>query len=201
MTKSKKKIIAIDIDEVLMPHFQDLIDYYNRLYGTSLTLEDNHPKDSSRWGTPSMKVAIRRVEKFFDTNEFKNSTPFEDSKKAIKILSDNFTLVVITARDEIIKQTTKNWLEKHFPEFFKEVHFTSMYNLEGKARTKGEVAKSIKADYLVDDNFDHIIAAYKHGVKGLLFGNYPWSSNVQLPKGVIRANDWNDVLDYFNLQC
>jgi len=197
MSYLAKKVIAVDIDEVLMPHFQDLINYYNELYGTELTLEDNHPKDSSRWGTKSMEEAVRRVEKFFDTDTFKNSQPFEEAIDAVSILSKQYTLVVITARDDIIEEMTRNWLDRHFQELFKTVHFTSAYNLEGKSRLKSEVAKSVNADYIIDDSFEHIESANKLGIKGLLFGDYPWNHDKVLPDGVIRVNNWDEVLKYF----
>jgi uncharacterized HAD superfamily protein len=195
---SEKPIIAVDIDEVLMPHFQDLINYYNRLYGTRLTLADNHPKDTKGWGTDSREEAIKRVQKFFETDEFKNSQPFEEAMESIKKLAERFTLVIVTSRDGIIEETTRNWLDKHFPQLFHDAHFTGLYSLDGGAKSKAGVAKEIKADYMIDDSFDHISQAAEHGIKGLLFGEYPWNNYQELPNNVVRVKDWHEVLEYFN---
>lgn len=191
------KTIAIDIDEVLLPHFQDLINYYNRLYGTSLTLADNHPKETTNWGTDNIKEAVERVQKFFDTDEFKNSQPFNDAKDAVRKLAQNYRLIVVTSRDTIIEETTRNWLDQHFAELFEEVHFTSMYSLDGAQRSKGEVSKAAKVDWLIDDSYDHIAEAASHGIKGLLFGDYPWNQQAELVDGAIRVKDWDAVLAYF----
>ncbi len=192
--------IAIDIDDVLLPHFQDLITYYNRLYGTSLTLEDNNSQDPANWGTDSREEAIRRVQKFFDTDEFINSQPFSEAKEAVAELARSFKLIIITARYTVIEETTRNWLSRHFSEIFQEIHFTSMYSLDGKERTKADVCKEAKANWLVDDSYEHIIGASKVGVNGILFGDYPWNQHNDLPKNVTRAKDWDEVLDYFSLQ-
>lgn len=191
------KTIAIDIDEVLLPHFQDLITYYNNLYGTNLTLADNHPKDVSRWGTDSRKTAIGRVQKFFETDEFKNSQPFIEAKHAVRELAHNFRLVVVTARDTIIEETTRDWLNQHFNELFQEVHFTSTYSLDGRERSKSDVAKAAQVDWLIDDSYEHILGAAKEGISGLLFGDYPWNQQKKLPENVLRVKDWSEVLSYF----
>ncbi|HET7827468.1 MAG TPA: hypothetical protein VFK97_01205, partial [Candidatus Saccharimonadales bacterium] len=65
-----KPTIAVDIDEVLAPHFQGLIDWYNAEHNTRLTLEHNHPNDPRPWGTSDYNEAIRRVQKYFDTPDF-----------------------------------------------------------------------------------------------------------------------------------
>jgi|SRR5579862_1198888 len=194
----KKPIIAVDIDDVLMPHFQDLINWYNREYGTNLMLADNHPKSIDNWGTDSFQAAIKRVHRFFDTDEFLNSRPFKEAKAAIKDLSDDYLMFVITSRDTLIEETTRKWLNEHFPEIFKEAHFTGLYRLKGRPIPKSEIAKQIKADYLIDDSLEHVTGASEIGIKGLLFGDYPWNQADKLPSAVVRVKDWQEVLEYFD---
>jgi uncharacterized HAD superfamily protein len=191
------KTIAVDIDEVLMPHFQDLIDWYNKQYGTELTLLDNHPTDPRPWGTDSFEEAIRRVHRFFDTQMFKDSKPFSEAKHAVRKLSRNYEMIVITARDTILERVTRDWLDEHFKELFTATHFTARYNLEGEIQTKASVALTNKTDYLIDDALDHCEDAAKVGIKALLFGDYPWNQTDKLPKGVVRVKNWQEVLDYF----
>jgi uncharacterized HAD superfamily protein len=189
--------IAIDIDEVLLPHFQDLISYYNRVYGTRLTLSDNHPQDVTNWGTDSRSVAIKRVHKFFDTEEFKNSKPFAEAKEAVKKLSEDYNLIIITARDTIIEETTRNWLNEHFPDLFKEIHFAGTYTLDGTVKSKADIGLSANADWLIDDSYEHILQASKAGIKGILFGDYPWNNKQALPASSVRLNSWQKVLEHF----
>lgn len=197
---SARKTIAVDIDEVLMPHFQDLADWYNRHYGTELTLANNHPKTTEDWGTDSFEEAVRRVQQFLLSDTFKNSQPFEEAKEAIKRLAKRYKLVVITSRDDLVRETTHRWLEIHFKDLFEETHFTAMYSLKGKARHKADIAKEIGADYLIDDSVEHVGRAAKTGVTGILFGDYPWQEGVRLSRGVVRLKNWQEVLEYFTHQ-
>ncbi|OGL37287.1 hypothetical protein A3B63_01695 [Candidatus Saccharibacteria bacterium RIFCSPLOWO2_01_FULL_49_22] len=196
MPKAKPKI-AVDIDEVLVPHFQDLIDWYNRKYGTKLTLTDNHPTDPEGWGTDDISEAIRRVHGFFETPEFLGLKPFKEPFAVLKELSDRYNLVVVTARDTVLEKITRDWLDEHFVDLFKEAHFTARFSLEGKSQTKTSVCLSIGAEYLVDDALDHCIDAAEHGIKALLFGDYPWNQASYLPPDVTRVKNWQEVLDYF----
>jgi len=193
-----KPIIAVDIDEVLVPHFQDLIDWYNSQYGTRLTLHDIHASDTTNWGNASFEETVRRVHGFYETDSFKHVQPFAEAKPVLLVLSERYSLVIVTARDTIIEKMTRDWLALHFQDFFGEAHFTAQYSLEGKGRSKAEVCKEINAAYLIDDDPKNILAACEQGVRGILFGDYPWSKSKKLPGGVTRCHDWAAVQEYFN---
>lgn len=195
---ANKPIIAVDIDEVLAPQFQDLIDWYNKMYGTKLTLADNYPKDPRPWGTNNVEVAVKRVHKFFETDGFKKQQPFQEAKAALKVLNKTYRLVVITGRDNMVKAVTKNWLDRHFTELFAEVHLTAVYSLEGKTQSKAKLMKDLGISYLIDDNLDHVIEAAHEGLKALLFGIYPWNRAEELTENITRVKNWQDVLEYFD---
>lgn len=198
MNDVKKQIIAVDIDEVLVPHFQDLIDWYNNEYGTQLTLADNHPKSTENWGTTTVEDAVRRVQRFYETDNFKHAKPVTEAKYALRQLSDDYDLVVVTARDTLIEQSTREWLDEHFTELFREAHFTPRYNLEGNNRSKAEVCAEVGAAYLIDDSLYNLQDVLKVGTKGILFGDFPWSPKEDLPDGIVYCADWAAVLEHFD---
>jgi uncharacterized HAD superfamily protein len=35
-------------------------------------------------------------------------------------------------------------------------------------------------------------------MSGVLFGNYPWNQVDKLPDNVVRVNNWQEVLEYFD---
>jgi len=195
---ANKPIIAVDIDEVLTPHFDELIKWYNRKYGTKLTLAHNHPSDPKPWGTDKFEEAVKRVHGFYETPEFLDSPPYEEAITALRKLSNRFEIVVITARDSIIERVTRDWLDKHFKDLVREAHFTARFSLEGKNRTKALVCLEIGAGYLIDDAPDNALEAAAQGVNVLLFGDYPWNDLKEMPEGITKVKDWQEVLEYFD---
>lgn len=196
----RKSVIAVDIDEVLLPLYPLLFRWYNREYGTRLTLADNESKDLALWGTQTEEEAIRRVHRFFDTAIFRNAQPFREAKHAIRHLSERFTIVAITARDTLIEEVTREWLDEHFSELIHEAHFTAKYSLEGGARKKIDVCREVGATHLVDDNLQNCLEVAESGLQAVLFGEYPWNVAPSLPKRVIRCKEWAEVVEYFNAQ-
>jgi uncharacterized HAD superfamily protein len=194
----KKPIISVDIDDVLVPHVEDLISWHNKEYGTKMDLVHYHSKNPKDWGSKTIEEAIKRVQRFFTTPDLLDAKPMEDAASALSSLSENYTLIVITSRDNIIEDVTNNWLSRHFPEIFKEAHFTARFNLEGKSGKKSAVALNAKAEYLIDDTLENALDAAEAGIKVLLFGDYPWNQLKELPGGVTRVKDWRGVLEYFD---
>ncbi len=193
-----KPIIAIDVDDVLLPHFEGLIAWYNAEYGTNLTTANNHPVDITPWGASSIDEAVKRVHSYFETEAFKNEKPYDATGPALDELDKNYELFIITGRDEVIEDTTRDWLQTYFPDVFKEVHFTSQYSLVGKSRSKAEVTALLNADYFIDDNLPAVTEVAASGVPSLLFGDYPWNETDSLPGNVTRVADWPAVLKYFD---
>jgi uncharacterized HAD superfamily protein len=195
---ASKPIIAVDIDDVLVPHVEDLIAWHNREYGTRMTLDQYHSRNPKDWGSDTIEEAIKRVQRFFTTPEFLDARPIDDAAQVLGHLSENYILIVITSRDNIIEDVTNDWLNRHFPEIFKAAHFTARFNLEGKSGKKSVVALDAKAKYLIDDTLENVIEGAEAGLKILLFGNYPWNHADELPPGVTRVKNWQEVLEYFD---
>lgn len=200
MPVMNKPVIAVDIDEVLLPHFEDLITWYNKTYGTFVKLADNGNHDLKVWDTNTLEEAVKRVHSFYETSEFKSAKPFHEALGVLNTLSHKYDLVVVTARDSIIEESTRLWLKEHFKDLIMQAHFTAFYSLEGKMRKKADVCLEIKAKYLIDDSLGNILGAAEVDVHGILFGDYPGNQIVELPPNVIRCKDWAAVLEYFNAE-
>lgn len=192
-----KEIIAVDVDDVLVPHFEDLIAWYNREYGTSLQLSDNHSNDNAVWGTKTEREAIMRVERFYETDEFLNGQPALEAQEILKELNKRYDLIIITARDSKIEAATRNWIDAHFYQLFRIVHFTAQYSLDSPRLRKADICLESGAKYLIDDTPHHVLPAAKEGVNGVIFGDYPWNQTNELPENVVRCKDWPAVLEYF----
>src|SRR5207302_7910480 len=95
-------------------------------------------------------------------------------------------------RPGFVDKVTRRWINRNFSGIFEDVIFVSSYYKDG--RLKGEVCKEIGASVLIDDHLYHAADVVKYGVKCLLFGDYPWSESEELPPGIIRVRNWDEVL-------
>lgn len=197
-----RPVIALDIDDTLFDHFADIVRWYNEVYGTGLTLANNHPRDDEalrEWGVGSIEEAVRRVHAFYDTEEFKSARPYQEALRVLPHLAKQHDIVIVTARDsDILEEFTHQWLNEHLEGSYREVHFTGQYNLSGKNRTKKDVLLEIGAAYLIDDSLSNCIEATEAGAVGLLFGDYPWNASSALPRGIVRLKDWREIETYFD---
>src|SRR5579872_2931745 len=145
----KKEMIAVDVDDVLATHVETFIAHSNTTYGTSLNFDDYSERWGAMWGVDSQEVERRALE--FQTSEtILNFDTKPDAKKALHILRERYDLSIVTARRKHLIDTTYQWVEKHFPNIFEEVHFVPIWEPNSKV-TKADICKQIKANYLIDD--------------------------------------------------
>ncbi len=194
-----KSVIAIDVDDVIAANAKAFIEYSNQKFDTNLTIDDYQEHWGEVWKVEYNEGEERAVE-YIDSGHIATYGMIEGAREALLQLKKHFELIVLTTRRNSVKQLTKDWLEKYYPDVFDDFIFTGFFDSPTKDSinmTKAELAKSIRADYLIDDQLKHIMAASEIGIKGLLFGNYSWNKTDNLPKNVTRVTDWQQILIYF----
>ncbi len=60
---------------------------------------------------------------------------------SLQRLRGSCDLVVVTSRQHCIRQPTLAWVQEHFPDVFREVHFGNHWALEGKSKAKSEICR------------------------------------------------------------
>ncbi len=199
----KKKTIAVDVDDVIASHAEALIEFSNQRWGTNLTINDYDEHWAKMWRVDQLELEKRAQEFFKDFPSFKR---FPDALEVLKALANKYKLVILTSRRQELAKDTKEWLNKYYPNIFSEIHYSGIWDNEQEhsnkkiKATKGELVKQIGADYLIDDQPKHCVAAAEAGVRALLFGDYSWQVVEKLPAGVVRVKDWPAVLEYFDAQ-
>jgi 5'-nucleotidase len=171
-----KKIIAVDMDNVLVDIESQMIDWYERDYGYRID-------KSLMLGVPESEAFPNKeaVRQFCYTPGFFRTAPImPGALDAIKTLMHNYEIYVVSAAMEFPQSLFEKteWLKEHFP-------FISWKNIV----LCGD--KSIIAThYLIDDHCKNL--DYFKG-KPILFTA---SHNVH-HKHHFRVNDWNEVLHFF----
>lgn len=192
-----RPIIVVDIDEVLARHNFALAAWHNSHFGTDHTEGSYHTELWSRiWGTTPEETERRAA--LYQTHDIYADLPVLDGAKgALASLSESYDLIVVTVRRKSVLAATHVWLNKHFPDIFKDVRFIHFWDDKVKT-TKAEIAQELGASYLIDDSLKHCTLAAGAGIEALLFGDYTWNKAPSLPKGVTRVNNWQEAVGYFH---
>lgn len=195
-----KQIIALDLDDVLAANAQTFIDFSNGRWHTELTMEDFQEDFRTMWGVDHHEVERRMVE-FADLGIVADYPHFQDAVPVVHKLAETYELVIVTSRRNALKAHTEVWLEQYFGKVFKSIRHAGFFdNIADKSYqlTKAEICRELGADYLIDDQLKHCLAAAEAGIESLLFGDYSWNRADKLPKVVTRVNSWADVEAYFD---
>lgn len=190
---SKRRLIGIDCDDVVIDFNTGLAIYNRRFYGTTYCREDiTSYKLNSMWGcTPD--EAIQRVIDFYQSDEHQNLLPVEGAVEAIERLSKNNDLVIITARPENVRGLTIELVHKHFPKVFGEPHFLGHFDGDQTHRkTKGEVCRELGVEVFIEDALSNALSVSSEGIPVLLFDT-PWNQG-ELPPNTTRVFSWSEIL-------
>ncbi|KAF9914823.1 hypothetical protein FBU30_002352 [Linnemannia zychae] len=204
-----RKVIAVDLDEVLARTTLAIADFHNDTYGTQLTMDDFISYDYTKvWGG-TREESIAKWRLFFDSPYFLKVEPVEGSLETLKLLkSRRFSLVIITARQQFVADLTKKFVDRHFPGIFESIYFANHFLTEQEKLTfvskpKSVICRDVHAQLLIDDSLENAIEVSKAGIPVLLFdlnGKYKWNKleeGEQLPDKVTRVQSWKDIQAWF----
>lgn len=200
---ASKKTIAVDVDDVLAANAEGFAKFSNEKWGTNLSPDDYTEHWAELWKVDDEEVERRRQE-IVRAKLFIKHRLFDDAKEALNKLSKKYRLVIVSSRGRSVQADTIEWISSEFKNIFSEIHFAKiwdepdMHTLEKLKLTKAEICQEIGADYLIDDQPKHCLAAAEAGITAVLFGNYKWNRQIKLLPNMVRAKDWKEVLVFFD---
>lgn len=199
---SNKKLIAIDIDDVVANSSEAVRLWVNENLGLNLTKEDYYLEEGADYWDYYRSVWNKHG---VDPDQTKYSSAFAESqadiamvpgfKEVVNELSEHFNIVFVTSRAPTTNEVTQKWFLDNLG-YEVVIHFASagphLYGMD--APSKGEISKELGATYLVDDFPGHVQSALDYGVQGILFGKYGWQ--VGAPSTMVHIEDWAGVVEY-----
>lgn len=199
-----RKVVAVDIDDVLFDEHQSMRLFINKNYGLQHTTE-HYDIEGPYWGYWQKVWGVdeeeskRRYITYVESGAKTKPTLVPGAIEAVNELKRRYELAVITSRyDPDVVNTTPAWLEEHFPQIFKRVEFVIDWGTDRKM-SKGIIAEKIGASYLVDDSYLHCQSAAEQGIQGILFGDYGYSRQYRGEHPLItRAYNWKEVVGFLN---
>lgn len=198
----KKPIIAVDVDEVLSVGAQAFVDFSNTRWGTRLTINDIDEDWCKMWQVDKAE-ALRRSKEYHESGVISTFTAYDAALPVLEHLKNDYSLVITTSRNRLVSSETRAWLNERYPGIFDEVYFSGIFDChsgyeDAATCTKASLHKKIGASYVIDDQPKHCIGAVGVDARAILFGNYAWNREVDLPAGVTRCDNWEEVREYFD---
>src|SRR5689334_19284206 len=116
--KTKRLVIAIDCDDVLVEAVPSILDWYHQTYGIKIPLAKVYSKDLSVWGVEHDDEAIERVNDYLRSDTYMQLPPVQEAIEVLRRLGARHELHVVTGRADFLEEATRRWLLEHFGDIF-----------------------------------------------------------------------------------
>ncbi|OAY73067.1 hypothetical protein ACMD2_16423 [Ananas comosus] len=208
----EKLVVAVDVDEVLGSFLTALNRFIADRYSLNHSVSEYYVYEFFKIWKCSRAEADFRVHEFFKTTYFQNGIhPIPGAQHALRNLSSFCILSVVTSRQNVIKDHTLEWIQKHYPDLFQEIHFGNHFALDGESKPKSEICRqdlliylpicrisSLGAQILIDDNPRYASECADAGMRVLLFdydNSYPWcKTGVENSHPLVtKVHNWEEV--------
>lgn len=192
MKASAKKVIAVDIDEVLADFLTYFVYFHNLMYKTSVKREDfKNYYLHEVLETDREEMHIRYLE-FKTFSLLERLRPIKGARVGIKKLIElGFTPHLLTARPKVIEKETRKWLDIHFKGMDLPLHFAR--DERDKFKKKSIICKEIDAKIIIEDHIDNALDCAENGITVYLI-DAPWNQRDSLPSNIIRVKSWKEII-------
>lgn len=195
MKKASKKVIAVDIDEVLAGFIDYFVEYHNLHFKTTITKDKVVTFDlEDVFGVTKEEISTRMID-FGKAGHNVKMKPVAGSIEGVDaLLEKGYELHLVTSRPGVIEKDTRVWIENHFSGKFTDLHhaFNQKIHKEGSKKKKWEICKEIGAGVLVDDFLPNALSCAENGITVYLM-DAPWNQTEDLPENVIRVKSWKEI--------
>lgn len=206
-------VVGIDMDDVLVPHNQIMVDWYNERFKDQrdpITLDHLSDYNFSKAFKTTKEDAWQIYCEFTGSKTWDlihdEYSGIEGSLAVLDTARNSFDgelkYVVVTARHDKLMECTKRFIERAYPHLFEDVVCCGTYipttlahqpQNSSQLLSKANVCKDMNISLLIDDYPNHVKECQKVGVDGVLFGHYPWNKHVT---DITRMVEWGpDMAD------
>ncbi|MDB5254203.1 MAG: uncharacterized protein JWL80_269 [Parcubacteria group bacterium] len=188
------KTIGVDLDDVLLNFNDAFIEFHNLKYGSSYNRSDltTFHYMKNQWGI-DIQESLKRLDDFYRSEHHIKSLPVDGSVDAMTELLKNNVIHIVTASPEEFKENILAWLNVHFGDKFKNIHFIRKTIFDGKAKNKRDICKELNIEVFIDDAI--------HNAEDIISGNIPvilldtpWNQGYE-GSLITRAYSWADVTE------
>lgn len=196
MSVESRKVIGVDLDEVVVASYPAMCALHSRLTGRQHTIEDCVTHDLCRlWGV-DMPYLVRLLHQHLTSHAVHPDTFLKGAKRGVQELSKRFGVAIVTARDVCFETATLAQVAALECDIHA-VHLCT--DASGYTTSKSQICLEHGYLGLVDDNASAVNDCIRVGLGGFVFGNYPWNRNYPVIPSATRVNNWHDLLEAIDL--
>ena len=187
--------IHLDIDDTLADTTTAFINYMEAVHDVKITRDvlKMHAYNEILFEIVGKNIDFFR--EFEKSEHHSNILPNKNADKIISLLAKKNELIVISGRSLNLKDKTKEWVNKYFPNCISQIHLVNQYPREDEEKTplkKHELCKELDCSLSIDDDPNLALKLSELGVKVILF-TQPWNKNINLNGSIKRINSWDEV--------
>ena len=166
--------IAIDIDEVLVSFVKPMAKWRGYQMPTSTKYKYIYRDMFAISEEESRKMVLD----FYNSETFAELEPICGSVEGTRTLRGvGKKLYAVTGRQDVARDVTETWLNKHFPDIFDDVVFTNSFTPD--EIPKSAICTTLDVDTIIDDSIDTCRECLKNGISAYNFIGYddeiyPW---------------------------
>jgi 5'(3')-deoxyribonucleotidase len=180
--------IAIDIDEVLVPFLNPMARYHRQKSGIRKTDKPKFDYVYRDIFNVTEEESQKMVREFYESPHFQVLQPIRGSRRVMyKFRHATDKLYVITGRQDIVREETERWIDRHFPGIFDDIIFTNSYT--PNELKKVDLCRALNIGLIIDDNMGICNECIASGIQALNFvgeNTYPWCEESE-----ISLHGWN----------
>ncbi|UKS29274.1 hypothetical protein LOZ80_10185 [Paenibacillus sp. HWE-109] len=177
--------IGIDLDNTILDATSAHLKYYNIASGQSFTAEDVNDFYIYRlygWNRAEREAIYHQ----YGHDIHWHSSPFPLAVDMIQQLFQHHQISIITARPELFRKVTLDWLKHH------NINYHQIALVENKLQQ----CISAKVDVLIDDG-PHYAEEFARSNKSVILYEQPYNLSVR-HDSVLRASNWHEVKDHID---
>ncbi|MEK6917497.1 MAG: hypothetical protein AABW51_00975 [Nanoarchaeota archaeon] len=189
----EKRKIGIDIDECVVEFVRGYLEIYKKSSGREFSFDQITSYNFWECLPISKVEAISLANIFYESDRFRNLPLIDGAKDALRCLSTNYNLFLITSRPIKVKDKTQDFFKRNFPVMDLKILFSGDFFKGGLK--KSEICKQRGIEIMVEDNGVYAENCANAGVSVLLLDK-PWNRGYNHNQNIHRVKNWGEILQH-----
>ena len=184
--RPRKRVIAIDVDEVMCPFLHSLMEWRQ-----FTPISKKYPYNYSKIMGISERETRKIMQEFYTTEDFAFMQPIAGAQAgAAYMKAYSYKLYAVTSRPPNLRIKTETWLDAYFPYIFDDLVMTNSYT--PNEVSKSTVCKALNVGMIIDDDLATCMECESDHIRGVNFVGdpiYPWCE-----KNELSVQCWGDII-------